>query len=284
MADSQLLQSLLNVIQDFETNYQTRLQEAEDKLKALEAENNELRQQREDGSSIFEDIKDEALKKRLASSSSSHLDALVREAGVVFENRLRAIAGETSNSLHGVALVDAVLAPNRGILVFSEHEGEQDGARLLYRGAMQFIRNPAMHNLIEYRVSMATILIGLIDSLLNLLSEAKTKADTQVKIKHVRYMLTRRLIPEGQKVLYQALYSAGDKGLSNSDLTVRLGRTRLQLAGILGALGARINNTPGLENMGGILAIFEVAELSNGDYLYRMRPVLREALELEKVV
>ncbi|MBN1935729.1 MAG: hypothetical protein JW934_13760 [Anaerolineae bacterium] len=61
------------------------------------------------------------------------------------------------------------------VLIFSSHSGEQDGVRVLYRGAMQFIRNPPMHKLIEYPENTARLLIRLVDSLLQLLSEAKLR-------------------------------------------------------------------------------------------------------------
>ena len=47
---------------------------------------------------------------------------------------------------------------------------------MLYRGAMQFIRNPPMHKLVEYKEETARLLLRLIDSLLQLLSEAEIKS------------------------------------------------------------------------------------------------------------
>ena len=51
--------------------------------------------------------------------------------------------------------------------------GEQEGVRMLYRVAMQFIRNPVMDKLIEYRESTASLFVRIVDSLLQLLSEAE---------------------------------------------------------------------------------------------------------------
>ncbi len=97
-------------------------------------------------------------------------------------------------------------------------------------------------------------------------------------------MLKRIPIPPGQQQLYQALYKAGEKGLSSSELSSTLNRTRYQLSGVLGALGVRVNGTQGLENKGGIAAIFDISQLSRGEYQYRMKPILIHALELEHVV
>ena len=283
MTESPLLNSLLQVIQDYESSYQQRLQTAEEKIKHLEQENNQLQQEIEKGITILDEATDEILRKQLASMANSPLDALVREAGVVLEARLRRIAGRAGTSLHGVALVDAVLAPEKGMLIFSKHSSEQLGVLRLYQGAMQFIRNPPMHNVIEYQASTAQILIRLIDSLLRLLAEAEIDSG-EVKLNDVRRMLKRIPIPMGQQLLYQVLLKAGDKGASSSEISIALNRTRPQLAGVLGALGVRINGTEGLQNKGGVHIVLDISRLDDKDYLYRMRPILRKALEMEKIL
>ncbi len=121
------------------------------------------------------DVRDLVLRQRLSQLGSPPFDTLVREAGVVLEDRLRRFASEEDRDLHGVALVDALLTPNRARVFFSQYPGEQEGARMLYRGAIQFIRNPAMHRLIEYPEGEARLFIDLIDSLLQLLSEATSE-------------------------------------------------------------------------------------------------------------
>ena len=117
---------------------------------------------------VKSEINDLELKKRLSKLGSPHLDTLIREAGVVLENRLRSVSGLTED---GVKLVDAAFSQSDKMLKFSQHPGEQEGVKMLYRGAMQFIRNPPMHKLIDYRVDTARVLIRLIDSLLLLLPE-----------------------------------------------------------------------------------------------------------------
>jgi len=125
----------------------------------------------------LDEITDEALRKRiepLFRLPSLPLDTIVREASVVLEHRLRAVVGANS-SLTGANLVEAVLNKENGALIFSSHPAEQDGVRMLYRGAMQFIRNPPMHKLMEYSEDTARLLIRLIDSLLQLLSEGEPR-------------------------------------------------------------------------------------------------------------
>ena len=97
-------------------------------------------------------------------------------------------------------------------------------------------------------------------------------------------MLKRKSVPKGQQALYKVLYQAGKQGLSGDELAAAIGRTRSQLAGVLGALGRRINGTKGLEGKGGIEVILDVSMTPDGSWRYRMRPILREALEAENII
>lgn len=60
-------------------------------------------------------------------------------------------------------------------------------------------------------------------------------------------LLTRRHLPEGQRLLYKALYHSGsDEGLTRNELVDAIGGLGPHsLAGILGALGTRVNYTRG---------------------------------------
>jgi predicted transcriptional regulator len=58
--------------------------------------------------------------------------------------------------------------------------------------------------------------------------------------------LTRRNVPDGQRQLYRALFQAGGRGLNRDELVEAMGRRdRYDLAGVFGAIGNRVNNTPG---------------------------------------
>jgi hypothetical protein len=163
--------NILEILREYESHWQELLRDLENQVGALERENEKLREKVDKSGSILHEIADDVLKKRLSRLGSPPLDTIIREAGVVLEDRLR-VASRADSQLHGVDLVDAVLAPGRGTLIFSPHPGAQDGVRMLYRGAMQFIRNPPMHRLIDYHESTAELFMRLIDSLLQLLSEA----------------------------------------------------------------------------------------------------------------
>jgi hypothetical protein len=270
------------ILAEYEADWEERLCASEERADTLANENALLRQQLENQVSLSGEIADPALKQRLALLGSAPLDTLIREAGVVLEHRLRAVSGVDS-SAHGVALVDAALSPTDGALVFSSHPGEQEGVRMLYRGAMQFIRNPPMHKLIQYPESTARLLLQMVDALLQLLSEGEHLQRDAVSVDHVRRMLARRRIPKGQLVLYETLYAARD-GLSMTELAERMNKSREQLAGVLGALGRRINATEGLEGKGGIVVVLDISEGDEGEWHYQMRSILRHALELEEVV
>jgi hypothetical protein len=278
-----LAAELLAVVERHIGDWEERVAASEGRVSELEEENARLRGELERERSALEEVSDKVLRERLSWLGSAPLDTVMREAGVVLEDRLRAV-GRVGGGQHGVGLVDAVLHPERGTLVFSSHHGEQEGVMMLYRGAMQFLRNPPMHKLVQYPESTARLFLRLIDSLLQLLSELGPRRRGEATVGQVRRVLTRIPIPYGQRTLYKALYEAGDEGLSKSDLAATMNRSAHELAGVLGALGRRVNSTEGLEGKGGIEAVLEVSKLEDGDWHYRMLPVLREALEIEGVV
>lgn len=175
MAESSSVNKLIQAVEEYERDWQERLQYFEGRVRALEQEKEELHQELARQRSLLDEISDETLKSRLSKLGGfPPLDTVIREAGVVLENRLRTLDGVDGN-LHGTQLVDAVFDPKTGVLQFSSHTGEQEGVRMLYRGAMQFIRNPPMHKLVEYPESTARLLIRLIDALLQLLSEGESQ-------------------------------------------------------------------------------------------------------------
>ena len=62
-----------------------------------------------------------------------------------------------------------------------------------------------------------------------------------------------------------------------------MGRTKSNLYGVLGALGHRINNTPGVHEKQGIAYVLEFATFDSGDgWGWKMRPELRQVLQTGK--
>jgi uncharacterized protein (TIGR02391 family) len=105
-------------------------------------------------------------------------DTAVREACVVLEDRLRRAAG-LGKEVIGVELVDKCLGPKEGKLVLSEISAEQQGIHQLYRGTIGFFKNPTSHRIIqEYDVTRAREVVGLIDTLLAVLRDAKPRDET----------------------------------------------------------------------------------------------------------
>lgn len=163
-------------------------------------------------------IRDPALRKHLSQLGSPPLDTLIRDAGVILEERLRTVSGLVGTSLYGVDLVDGALEIGKP-LKFSEHHGEQDGVRLLYRGAIQFIRNPPMHRLIDYSLESAEVSIAIIDSLLRLLSSTKPatpvktgKRVTRKGSETIFFNEVKTMLPESQGNILRSLHEQAKKG------------------------------------------------------------------------
>ncbi|MBK8129254.1 MAG: hypothetical protein IPK53_10170 [bacterium] len=82
--------------------------------------------------------------------------------------------------------------------------------------------------------------------------------------------------------MYKALYDAGTEGLTTESLIAIMGRRdNADLAGVLGALGRRINATPGYGQIAkpgiGMLITWERAE--NSQWRYFLRPQFRAILQ-----
>lgn len=103
-------------------------------------------------------------------------DIAVGAACTVLEHRIRKVAG-LPKGVVGVKLVEQALGKN-GKLVTSDVEAEQEGFHLLCRGVIGFFKNPTSHRVIEdYDLTRARQVVGLIDTLLQLLREAKKRSD-----------------------------------------------------------------------------------------------------------
>lgn len=70
-------------------------------------------------------------------------------------------------------------------------------------------------------------------------------AEPEVTVEDCLRVLTRRVVPPGQRSLYQALVESGPQGLTGTELAEKMGREPSELNGVMGALGRRVNNTPG---------------------------------------
>jgi hypothetical protein len=230
--------------------------------------------------SILSEIHHSALKARIDRLTSAPLDTVIREAGVVFEHYLRNKVDPNSGR-YGVDLIDFALKSGDK-LVFSSHGGEQQGIYYLFRGAMQFIRNPPMHKIIDYPESMAQQYLRLIDSLMILLDRAAMAGE--ITVDDIRFMLRQKPLRPNHLALLRILYRAGETGISGRKLAESMKMTPNQLSGVLGSLGVRINGTEGLEDKGGIMVVTNIEEQNDGEWLYTIRPILQRALETEGLI
>jgi hypothetical protein len=95
-------------------------------------------------------------------------------------------------------------------------------------------------------------------------------------------ILRRRDIPKGQRDLFRALDEGGNSGLGSEELAQRMGGTLIELRGVLGAFGKRINATPGIrETQGrkpGIRLVLRV-ERKSGQNRYWLKPEFQTILK-----
>jgi hypothetical protein len=104
-------------------------------------------------------------------------DTAVREAAVVLEHRVRKMAS-LSDDAYGVGVVDRALSPKSGNLLFPGSTTEREGLHQLIRGTIGFFKNPTSHRIIaDYDVTRARQVVGLVDTLLQLLQEAQLRAE-----------------------------------------------------------------------------------------------------------
>jgi hypothetical protein len=99
-------------------------------------------------------------------------------------------------------------------------------------------------------------------------------------------VLHRLPIPENHRRLFNALYEAGEPGLTRTALRAALDVNEGELNGILGALGRRINGTQGLhfnKGQGLSLALF-LDTWKDSEWHYRLKPEVRQVLQDERLV
>lgn len=155
--------------------------QAERKVRRLEEENRKLRAKLVALQASQPMIADEELRNDCAEflkREATYIDA-IRRAGVILEERLRkTIGGDGPEKFKvGKGLVDYALYPDSGRLIISEHPAEQEGVRMLFRGALQFVRNPPSHKKMQYTELEAVQAIQLIDYLLSLLQQVKPREE-----------------------------------------------------------------------------------------------------------
>jgi len=83
----------------------------------------------------------------------------------------------------------------------------------------------------------------------------------------IRRMLKRRPIAKGQRDVYKALANGEVK---SEDMSERIGRTASQFAGVMGALGRRINNTKEIHYAGlpaNVYAVINYRKTEDGTFL-----------------
>lgn len=115
-------------------------------------------------------ITDEELRSRCSDllTAEGHYDRAIREACVILEDRVRK-AARFGNDKIGTGLMEMAFSPKGGPLQLSDHEQEQLGFMLIYKGIMAAYRNSAGHNIVDsYTQEDALRFVGTIDLLLDM--------------------------------------------------------------------------------------------------------------------
>lgn len=113
--------------------------------------------------------------------------------------------------------------------------------------------------------------------------EEVSEGESIEPVEAVRQMLTRRPISNGQRALYEAL---SEGRLAYEEVLERTGRTGQQMAGLLGALGSRINSTEAIHQAslpGNVEAVLKYERIDGKRHL-SLTPHAKEALEAEGVI
>ncbi len=97
-------------------------------------------------------------------------------------------------------------------------------------------------------------------------------------VDQIRRIISRKPIPPGQITLYKVLYEAYPGSISHTELAhqIRADDTK-SLTGVIGALGNRVNQTPGLEqDKPGVPYLIE--KLEGEGLVYRMSQEMHDAI------
>ncbi len=100
----------------------------------------------------------------------------------------------------------------------------------------------------------------------------------------IRIMLKRATIHSGQRAVYKAL---ADGELSYDDFLKKTGKTPYENAGVLGALGRRINSTPEIHQAGlpgNVAAVLHYRKLDDGNFFLSLQPDAEAVLREEGII
>ena len=133
--------------------------------------------------------------------------------------------------------------------------------------------------------SPASVASDAVNSLLKLLKNRIPLADEVLAVvpekptsEDYHRLLTHCPVMRGHQQLFKAFYDAGDQWVTTEDLFEAMGRTWEDIRGILGALGKRVNQTPGYgqAKKPGIKMLLSVKTVG-GSRHYRLLPEMRAA-------
>lgn len=109
---------------------------------------------------------------------------------------------------------------------------------------------------------------------------ASTNVAAEVKLEHVERVLTRLHLSRSMRGVLKALLSSRT-GLTTTEIAKAVGITNAELAGVFGAFGRRVANTPGWPQ--GVSFITYTRDEDDRDWLLSLPDVARDVLESGRV-
>jgi hypothetical protein len=107
---------------------------------------------------------------------TGQMDAALREASVILEERLRNMHPE-SKSLYGHKLIEKTLHPESGYIKLSENLSEREGIYLLTSGLFKWFRNPVIHHSMDISPEEALETLKFFNLMLRILKKKGKIAD-----------------------------------------------------------------------------------------------------------
>ena len=126
------------------------------------------------------------------------------------------------------------------------------------------------------------VVIAAPDVLSEPAGESAAEASDFVSESVAKKVLTRRPLSKEQTLVLRLLYKAGDSGLLGTELQSKIGYSRPQFTGLMGAFGNRVGNTPGY--IAGTWFFDQEWDYDEASNRYRLPASVRAALKSTGIV
>jgi len=125
-------------------------------------------------------IVDEELRRKceeFMKNPDTYPEAILRATKLLEDRLMKIVGSRVTATSYGKPMVEHMLSAKSGRLIISDEPNEQDGICNLFKGSVQYMRNPVAHKNISYTDIQAWQVIIFVDYLLGLLGQAKLRTD-----------------------------------------------------------------------------------------------------------